>query len=57
MPKRTRAGALRTLTVTGLTLTVTGLAPGAALATPANDSVKAPGFLAATDLPPHPSSS
>ncbi|MER5901256.1 hypothetical protein ABT150_14385 [Streptomyces mirabilis] len=50
MPKRTRAGAL-------LTLTVTGLAPGATLATPANALAKAPGFLAAADLPPHPSSS
>lgn len=50
MPKRTRAGTL-------LTLTVTGLALGATLAAPANDSAKAPGFLAATDLPPHPSSS
>lgn len=50
MPKRTRAGAL-------LTLTATGLALGATLAIPANDSAKVPGFLAATDLPPHPSSS
>ncbi|MEU2859302.1 hypothetical protein ACIQWL_55745 [Streptomyces mirabilis] len=50
MPKRTRAIAL-------LTLTATGLALGATLATPTNDSAKAPGFLAATDLPPHPSSS
>ncbi|MCT9111699.1 hypothetical protein ACFWD7_52660 [Streptomyces mirabilis] len=50
MPKRTRAGAL-------LTLTVTGLAPGTTLATPANASAKAPGFLAAADLPPHPNSS
>jgi hypothetical protein len=57
MPKRTRAGALLVLTVTGLTLTVTGPAPGTTLATPANPSAKAPGFLAATDLPPHPSSS
>jgi hypothetical protein len=57
MPKRTRAGALLALTVTGPTLTVTGPAPGTTLATPANPSAKAPGFLAATDLPPHPSSS
>ncbi|KUN77066.1 hypothetical protein AQJ66_34485 [Streptomyces bungoensis] len=49
MPKRTRAGALLTLAATGLTL-------GAALATPANAAARAPGFLAAADLPPHPSS-
>lgn len=35
MPKRTRAGVLLALTVTGLTLTVTGPAPGTTLATPA----------------------
>ncbi|MEU6067519.1 MULTISPECIES: hypothetical protein [Streptomyces] len=47
MPKRTRAGAL-------LALTVTGLALGTALTAPANASAKALGFLAAADLPPHP---
>ncbi|WP_317443891.1 hypothetical protein [Streptomyces collinus] len=50
MPKRTRAGAF-------LALAVTGLALGATLATPANAAAaKAPGFLKAADLPPHPSS-
>ncbi|PKW09345.1 hypothetical protein SAMN05428944_3500 [Streptomyces sp. 1222.5] len=50
MPKSTRAGAL-------LALAVTGLALGATLATPANAAAaKAPGFLKAADLPPHPSS-
>ncbi|WP_327691861.1 hypothetical protein OG870_35830 [Streptomyces sp. NBC_00461] len=48
MPKRTRAGAL-------VALAVTGLAVG--LAGPAAAAPKAPGFLAAADLPPHPSSS
>ncbi|MFF4252357.1 hypothetical protein ACFY1L_14225 [Streptomyces sp. NPDC001663] len=50
MPKRTRAGAL-------IALTAAGLALGTALAAPANAATKAPGFLAAKDLPPHPSSS
>ena len=48
MPKRTRAGALLAIAVTGLTV---------ALAGPAAAAPKAPGFLAAADLPPHPSSS
>ncbi|MGW3121566.1 hypothetical protein ACWDBW_31185 [Streptomyces sp. NPDC001107] len=48
MPKRTRAGALLAIAVTGLT---------AVLAGPAAAAPKAPGFLAAADLPPHPSSS
>ncbi|MEU0412744.1 hypothetical protein ABZ307_33635 [Streptomyces griseorubiginosus] len=46
---RTRVGALAALAVTGLAL-------GATLATPAEAAPKAPGFLAAADLPPHPSS-
>ncbi|MFF4397283.1 hypothetical protein [Streptomyces sp. NPDC001480] len=50
MPKRTRAGAL-------IALTAAGLAFGTALAAPANAAAKAPGFLAAKDLPPHPFSS
>lgn len=50
MPKRTRAGAL-------IALTAAGLAFGTALAAPANAATKAPGFLAAKDLPPRPSSS
>jgi hypothetical protein len=45
MPKRTRAGALTALAVTAL-------AVGTALAAPANAATKAPGFLAAADLPP-----
>ncbi|MDX2594363.1 MULTISPECIES: hypothetical protein [Streptomyces] len=50
MPKRTRAGTL-------LALAVTGLALGTTLAAPANAAAsKAPGFLKAADLPPHPSS-
>src|SRR4051794_40771530 len=48
MPKRTRAGALLAVAVTGLTV---------ALAGPATAAPKAPGFLAAADLPPHPTSS
>ncbi|MFF2125647.1 hypothetical protein ACFVW1_09625 [Streptomyces olivochromogenes] len=40
MPKRTRAGTLLTLTVTGLAVTVTGRALGATLATPANGSAR-----------------
>src|SRR5438128_10776570 len=48
MPKRTRAGALLAVAVTGLAV---------ALAGPAVAVPKAPGFLAAADLPPHPSSS
>ncbi|MFC8514445.1 hypothetical protein [Streptomyces sp. NPDC057257] len=48
MPKRTGAGALLAVTVTGLAV---------ALAGPAAAAQKAPGFLAAKDLPPHPSSS
>ncbi|MDH6453822.1 MULTISPECIES: hypothetical protein [unclassified Streptomyces] len=50
MPMRTRVGTLAALAVTGLAL-------GATLATPAEAAPKAPGFLAAADLPPHPSSS
>jgi hypothetical protein len=50
MPKRTRAGALLALAVTGLTF-------GATLATPANAAAEAPDSLAAATLPPHPSSS
>ncbi|MFI6661665.1 hypothetical protein ACIBL8_39800 [Streptomyces sp. NPDC050523] len=50
MPKRTRAGAL-------LSLATAGLALGTALAAPANAATTTPGFLAARDLPPHPSSS
>ena len=49
MPKRTRAGALTALAVTAL-------AVGTALAAPAGATAKAPGFLAAADLPPHPTS-
>ncbi|MGW0410624.1 hypothetical protein ACWDZX_04895 [Streptomyces collinus] len=55
MPKRTRAGTL-------LSLAVTGLALGATLATPARAAAvqavaaQAPGFLKAADLPPHPGS-
>ncbi|MBL1104240.1 hypothetical protein JK361_06410 [Streptomyces sp. 5-8] len=48
MPKRTRAGTLLAVAVTGLTV---------ALAAPATAAPKAPGFLAAADLPPHPTSS
>ncbi|MGV9888075.1 hypothetical protein [Streptomyces sp. NPDC003395] len=48
MPERTRAAMLLALAVTGLAV---------ALAAPATAAAKAPGFLAATDLPPHPSSS
>ncbi|MEU6353640.1 hypothetical protein ABZ896_30660 [Streptomyces sp. NPDC047072] len=50
MPMRIRAGVLAALAVTGLAL-------GATLATPAQAAPKAPGFLKAADLPPHPSSS
>ncbi|MER7839033.1 hypothetical protein ABTY98_24930 [Streptomyces sp. NPDC096040] len=50
MPKRTRAGALTVLAGAAL-------AVGTALAAPAAAAAKAPGFLAAADLPPHPSSS
>ncbi|MEU3339583.1 hypothetical protein ACWCQ1_25790 [Streptomyces sp. NPDC002144] len=50
MSKRTRAGAL-------IALAVTGLALGTTLAPPADAASRAPGFLAAADLPPHPSSS
>jgi hypothetical protein len=48
MPKRTRAGAFLAVAVTGLAV---------ALAGPATAAAKAPGFLAAADLPPHPTSS
>ncbi|MFI9248320.1 hypothetical protein ACIGXF_38530 [Streptomyces sp. NPDC053086] len=48
MPKRTRSGALLAVAVTGLTAAVTG---------PATAAPKAPGFLTAADLPPHPTSS
>ncbi len=50
MPKRTRAGALTAFAVAALTA-------GTALATPAGAAGTAPGFLAAADLPPHPTSS
>ncbi|MER6128032.1 hypothetical protein ABT173_36755 [Streptomyces sp. NPDC001795] len=50
MPKRTRAGTLLALAVTGLALCAT-------LSTPANAAAKAPDFLAAADLPAHPSPS
>ncbi|MFJ6081223.1 hypothetical protein ACIQI8_07435 [Streptomyces sp. NPDC092369] len=49
MPKRTRAGALTVLAIAGLAL-------GTSLAAPASAAPKAPGFLAAKELPPHPSS-
>ncbi|MDT0483070.1 hypothetical protein [Streptomyces doebereineriae] len=49
MPKRTRAGALTVLSLTGLVLGVT-------LAVQAGAAPAAPRFLSATDLPPHPSS-
>jgi hypothetical protein len=50
MPKRTAAGALTVLAITGFAL-------GAVLAPPAGAATKAPGFLSAGDLPPHPTSS
>jgi hypothetical protein len=50
MPKRTAAGALTVLAITGLAL-------GAVLAQPAGAATKAPGFLSAGDLPPDPTSS
>ncbi|MCH5670275.1 hypothetical protein [Streptomyces gilvus] len=50
MSKRTRAGAL-------IALALTGLALGTTLAPRADAAARAPGFLAAADLPPHPSSS
>jgi hypothetical protein len=50
MPKHTRAGALTALAVAALTA-------GTALASPAGAATQAPGFLAAADLPPHPTSS
>ncbi|MEU2616948.1 hypothetical protein ABZ642_02110 [Streptomyces sp. NPDC007157] len=50
MPKRTRAGALTVLAGAAL-------AAGTTLAVPAAAAPKPPGFLAAADLPPHPSSS
>ncbi|WP_329158018.1 hypothetical protein OHB49_04255 [Streptomyces sp. NBC_01717] len=43
MPKRTRAGALLAIAVTGLAVALAGLATAAP---------KAPSFLAAADLPP-----
>ncbi|MDQ0906713.1 hypothetical protein QFZ22_002698 [Streptomyces canus] len=49
MPKRTRAGALTVLSLTGLVLGVT-------LAVQAGAAPAAPTFLSAADLPPHPSS-
>ncbi|MFJ1968654.1 hypothetical protein ACIO93_08280 [Streptomyces sp. NPDC087903] len=49
MPKRIRAGALTALAVAGL-------AAGTTLAGPADAATRAPGFLSAADLPPHPSS-
>lgn len=48
MPRRTRAGALLAVGITGLAV---------ALAGPAAAAPKPPGFLAAADLPPHPASS
>ncbi|GGY06095.1 hypothetical protein [Streptomyces minutiscleroticus] len=48
MPKRTRAGALLAVAVTGSAV---------ALAGPAAAAPKTPGFLAAADLPTHPASS
>ncbi|MEU3839349.1 hypothetical protein AB0E88_04885 [Streptomyces sp. NPDC028635] len=48
MPKSTGAGTLLGLAVTGLAVAFAG---------PAAAAVKAPGFLAAADLPPHPASS
>ncbi|MCX4765800.1 hypothetical protein OG562_33455 [Streptomyces sp. NBC_01275] len=59
MPKRTRAGRLAALTA----LTAAGLALGAVLSAPAGAAParaaapKPPGFLSASDLPPHSSSS
>ncbi|MEV6759340.1 hypothetical protein AB0N16_01570 [Streptomyces sp. NPDC051105] len=50
MPKRTRAGALTVLAGAALAI-------GTTLAVPAAAAPKAPGFLAAADLPPHPTSS
>ncbi|MHB9861027.1 hypothetical protein [Streptomyces sp. YIM S03343] len=50
MSKHTRAGPPFALAVTGLALGVT-------LAPPADVAAKAPGFLAAAHLLPHPSSS
>jgi hypothetical protein len=50
MPNRTRAGALTVLAAAGLAL-------GSVLAVPAGAATKAPGFLSAADLPPHPTSS
>jgi hypothetical protein len=50
MPKHTRAGALTALAVAAVTA-------GTALAAPAGATTRAPGFLAAADLPPHPTSS
>ncbi|WP_405554299.1 hypothetical protein OHV08_10485 [Streptomyces canus] len=49
MPKRTRAGALTVLSLTGLVLGVT-------LAVQAGAAPAGPRFLSAADLPPHPSS-
>ncbi|MFD4574483.1 hypothetical protein ACFWNK_08790 [Streptomyces sp. NPDC058417] len=49
MPNRTRTGAVTALAVAGLAL-------GTVLAGPANAAPKAPAFLAAKELPPHPSS-
>ncbi|MFD8999892.1 hypothetical protein ACFV0T_02725 [Streptomyces sp. NPDC059582] len=50
MPRHTREGALSALAAAGLALS-------AVLAAPAHAAPKAPGFLSAADLPPHPSSS
>jgi hypothetical protein len=49
MTKRTRAGTL-------VAFAAAGLALGTALAAPAGAATQVPGFLAAGDLPPHPSS-
>lgn len=53
MPKPTRAGTLTALTA----LAAAGLTLGTVLAVPAGAAPKAPGFLSAGELPPHPSSS
>ncbi|MFF3848949.1 hypothetical protein [Streptomyces sp. NPDC002328] len=53
MPEPTRAGTLTALTA----LAAAGLALGTVLAVPAAAAPKAPGFLSAAELPPHPSSS
>ncbi|MGW4881712.1 hypothetical protein ACWEPI_34775 [Streptomyces sp. NPDC004262] len=54
MPKRTRAGALTMITGVALAVGASLAVPAAAAPTAA--APKPPGFLAAADLPPHPSS-